>query len=84
MFNISDYLSKFKHILGAEKIQKDIVVSVLKSEAGINIDSDIVSVKRGVALINGSPALKSTIFLHKEKILTELKSVTENKIFDIR
>lgn len=84
MFNISNYLSKFKHILTSEQIQKGVVVSVIKEVCGIELNKDSVSVKNGVVSVSGSQALKSALFIQKENILRRLKDVSDGRIVDIR
>jgi len=84
MFNISNYLSKFKSVLVSNKISKDVVSSIIKDVSRVTVDPKNVTIKSGVVYIKASPAVKSTLFVHKELILKKIKETSDNKLFDIK
>lgn len=84
MFNISEYLSKFKHILTNEKIQKDVVISVVQEHTSIILEPDVISVKNGVVTFNVPPVMQSTLFIYKQPMEAKLRAVSDNKIHTIR
>lgn len=75
MNNLGNFLDKFKNLLGSSKFQKDAVISIIKSISGISLEEKDVEIKNHVVRIKASPAVRSEIFMHKQKIIDELKKV---------
>lgn len=84
MFNVSDYLARFKHLLTSEKFLKEGVVSIVKEYTQIELPIDAVTIRSGVAKLDVSPAVRAAIFIKKEAILISLKKELGNKVADIQ
>ena len=69
MFNISQYLERFKNLGGTERELKVVVVLAVKEAVGIEIDAGKVVFQNGEVIIKVNPAAKNSIFIKKEKIL---------------
>ncbi|MEQ1500076.1 MAG: hypothetical protein ABL917_01735 [Parcubacteria group bacterium] len=84
MFNIEKLLEKFSRNI--DKLEFDIVnaINIIKSETGINLAKEDVEIKNYVLYIKCSPAIKNRIFISKQNILDKIKSITPNKILDLR
>jgi hypothetical protein len=79
MNNLGGLFDKFKHIFSDAKFQKGAVISTINNIAKINLEEKDIEIKDYKIVVKGSPALKSTIFMHKQKILAELKNILDTK-----
>lgn len=84
MFNISDYLGKFKNLGQGEKQLKEIVSGVLKEIVGVDILPANISVKNGIVGLKTTPGIKGAIFIKKEEILARIKGKTTLIVIDLR
>ena len=85
MNNLGDYLDKFKKIFSGAKFQKDAVISIINSTAKIQLSEKDFEVKNFSIKLTTSPAVKSVIYMHKQKILEALKANLGNEApVDIR
>jgi hypothetical protein len=85
MFNISNYLEKFKNILGSEEILRSYVCDSVFKNLSVKIDPKNIEIKNGVAYIKAKPAVKCEIFIKKGAILSEIATCTGKKnIIDLR
>ncbi|MBL7045363.1 MAG: hypothetical protein ISR98_02075 [Parcubacteria group bacterium] len=73
MFNISDYLAKFKNITPPDKFVKDELIAVVKEVAGIDIEKSNIDVRNGTIFLSLDPLIKNEIFLKKNEVLESLK-----------
>ncbi|MBT3283013.1 hypothetical protein HN375_02555 [bacterium] len=73
MFNISDYLSKFKNITPPDKFVKDELVAVVKEVVGVEIEKDSIDVRNGTVFLSVDPIIKNEIFLRKTEVLESLR-----------
>ena len=73
MFNIADYLSKFKNIGQGEKALKQNIVSSILEITGINLSIDKIEVKNGEATLKVSPGIRTAVFIKREQILSKIK-----------
>lgn len=76
MFNIAQYLEKFKNLGGTERGLKEAIVFSVKKVVGVDIDAKDISLKNGEAFIKASPTIKNAIYIKKGQIL----KTTEEKI----
>lgn len=83
MFNIGEYLEKFKTISHSRGLLKNSVAESIKEVCNIDIDPKRIIVKDYVARINEKPIIKTEIFLKKTKILEVLNKKTSGKIMDV-
>lgn len=85
MKGISLLLEKYKTIGIKEDELVDTVCEVINNLFGDDtIDRSKVSMSDGVVHMDVSGALRSELFLHKEKILTALRNETTLRIDDMR
>ncbi len=82
MFNIGEYLNKFKKISENRDFLRKAVSEAVKNICGIDIDPEDIDVRDGIARIRSKPIIKNEIFLKKNKIMDFLKNKTD-KIADI-
>jgi hypothetical protein len=73
MFNISDYLSRFKNITPPDKFVKDELVAVVKDVIGVEIKKDNIDVRNGTIFLSVDPIIKNEIFLKKAEVLESLR-----------
>jgi len=83
MFNIGEYLEKFKTRHQARDFLRNSVAGAVKEVCGIKISPEKIEVKNFVARINEKPIVKTQIFLKKIKILEILDKKTDGKVKDI-
>lgn len=87
MFNIGNFLEKFKSITPPDKFVKDGLVSVVKETTNIEIEKENIDVRNGTIFITADPIIKNEIFLKKGEImqsLTEKLKEYKKTIKDIR
>ena len=83
MFNIAEYLEKFKLRYQARDFLRNSVAEVVKKVCGIEIDPKKIEVKNFIARVNEKPIIKTQIFLKKTKILEILDKKTGGKVKEI-
>lgn len=74
MFNITQFLEKFKKIGFDKESQKTIVIDVLKS---FSIPVENVSIKNRVVTIKASSIVKNQIYIKKAEILKKLNNIDD-------
>ncbi len=85
MFNIEEYLSKFKVILKKDGAIKGVIKDVLDKELKTNISKEDIKISQGIIFLKAPPILKSEILLRKNKILEKISNkIGSKKIQDIR
>ena len=83
MFDIAQYLEKFKRMSQSKGFLRDTVVGVIKDVCKFDVDPQKIEIKNGIARINEKPIIKTEIFLKKTKILDILKEKTNGKIVEV-
>lgn len=73
MFNISQYLEKFKNIGETERSLKEVLARAIKVATNIEIEIKNIIIKNNEAFIKVSPIIKNTIYIKKEQILKLVK-----------
>ncbi len=73
MNNLGGLLEKFKNVLGASKLEKDVVVSIVRDVGKVNLKEKDFEIKNFVIKLSVSPVIKNEIFMRKQKILIALK-----------
>jgi len=69
MFNISNYLEKFKKITPPNKFIKDVFIGVVKNTTNIILKKDDIDIRNGIIFISTDQIIKNEIFLQKNKIM---------------
>jgi hypothetical protein len=83
MFDIAQYLEKFKNIISSQDFLRNSVAESIREVCSINIDPKNIIIKNYTARINDRPIVKTSIFFKKTKILGVLDKKTNGKIKDI-
>ncbi len=83
MFNIGEYLEKFKIRHQSRDSLRNSVADVIKEICGIEIEPKKIEIKNFIARINERPIVKTQIFLKKQKILEILDKKIEGKVKEI-
>ncbi len=73
---IGDYLEKFFISHTAQLSIKSTISIVIKNITGINIPESLIGVRNQSIHLNVHPVVLSELFLHKQKLITELKKET--------
>jgi hypothetical protein len=77
MKNIDEFLKKFT-VIENPLNKKDEVLRILKTSFNINLNTEDVSIEKGVMRIQCHPTIKSHLFLKKDEILSTLNfSITD-------
>lgn len=84
MDNLSGFLAKFRRVLETTQDEQDAVIATISEVSKISLTSKDVVIKNGNITIEGSPALKSKIFISKDKILAALQEKFPKKFRSIR
>lgn len=72
MKNIGDFLSKFK-IIRNPKQNREVITHIIKEVTSIELDDSCVQIKNKIVFIHAHPAIKSAIFIKKDKIISLIK-----------
>ncbi|MEI6190903.1 MAG: hypothetical protein WCP24_00870 [bacterium] len=84
MFNIAQYLEKFKTLGLGDQSLKEAFVSVIKEVVGMEIEEKSIMVKDGEIIIKVSPSIKNAIYIKKAQILKRVEEKVGQKTIDIR
>jgi hypothetical protein len=85
MFNISQYLDKFKNAHTKAFLSKNGVISILLSVVGVKIERKDIDIRNGICFIVAQPMIKNQIYIKKQKILEELaKNADTRMIKDVK
>jgi hypothetical protein len=80
MFNISDFLEKFKKFDQDKTLQTENIQKSIENVVGVKVDKKDIRIKEGILHIQGSPALRQEVFLKKESLLSLIKA---EGVFDV-
>lgn len=83
MFNINDYLDKFKNLGLSNKENKKIVLTTIFDLLRINLDEESLKIKDGVIIFRVNSVIKNSIYIKKSLLIDELKK-KGIKVYDIR
>lgn len=83
MFNVADYLKKFaKFAEDSETVRQVITRAMFEvcGTAGVPFET-----RKGIIYIQGTPTLKSLMFMNKERLLEKIRAeLPKMRILDIR
>lgn len=71
---IAELLKKFKNITAAQELIKNETTEIVDKKTGIRIDAQHIRLSGNKIILDGSPAMKSAIFMRKNEILNDLKN----------
>jgi hypothetical protein len=78
MNGISNFLQKFLNLEKDNNTKLSLILEIIKKETGLDLKKEMLEIKSENLKLNCSPVFRNEIFMHKEKIETELK---KQKIF---
>ena len=84
MFNIAQYLEKFKTLGLGDQSLKEALVSVIKEVVGVEIETEDIILKDGEVIIKVSPSIKNAIYIKKDQVLKLVGEKIGNKTRNIR
>ena len=84
MFNIAQYLDKFKTLGQGERILKQTIQLTLKETLNLEIDIQSITIKNGEILFKVSPAIKNLLFIKKQLLLDKIQEKTTAIILNLR
>ena len=84
MFNIAQYLEKFKNLGGTERELKEALSFAVKKVVGVEVETKNIILRDGEAIIKVSPAIKNAIFVKKEQVLKAVEEKIGRGIGEIR
>lgn len=73
MNNLSEFLKKFKVLVGDKTQEKKVVQETLLSVLGISVDFDNISIKESTCSLRISPIERTELMLRKTEVLKEVK-----------
>ncbi len=79
MFNIDNFLIKFKNLTNKDKIIKDIFSKIVLNILNIKINNKDIYIKKDILYIKTSSINKNEIFLNKSLLIKEVKKKLKNK-----
>ncbi len=84
MFNISQFLEKFRVIGEASVLSKEIVMKAI-AESGVSLEPAAVTLRGDTIHVHAHPLIKNQLFLKKKYILEALKlNPKTERIADLR
>jgi hypothetical protein len=83
MLDISKFFQKFASLQAESVLSKEKIITAVKNISGLSIEGKNFGLQDGILRFNLSPVKKSEIFMHKDKILSELNSLG-SAVRDIR
>lgn len=82
---LSFFLQKFALLRPSDESLKRAVSAAIEDEVGASVPAKNIKIERGTAFIQGNGALKSEIFLKKNRILEKARDMAPGKeLRDIR
>jgi hypothetical protein len=73
MFNIADFLGKFKNLGLNERLLKEVIKEVVKDVANLDLEVKNILVKGDEIIFKVSPAIKNVLYIKKQLILDKIK-----------
>jgi len=73
MIEIKDLLLNFRNILLTEDLKKDLIIRIIFSIVGIQLNREDIKIQNGVLYLNTKPIYKNEIFIKQKEILSNLK-----------
>jgi len=74
MFQINQFLDRFKNISNSEKVKKQLVTEIL-TKNNIPVKIEQISFSKTTVFIKVSPIIKTEILFRKDEILKEIKNL---------
>ena len=79
MIEVKDLLLRVNKLLFSEEIKREAISGVIFQVLKIKVFKDDIKIKNNIIYLNIKPLYKNEIFIKKNQILSELRSVLGNK-----
>ena len=76
---VKQFLQKFAHLTLPDDTLKRLFIELVERDFGLKVERDQLTFRNGVLLVNVSSAMKSELYLRKNKILAKLKDELGSK-----
>lgn len=67
------FLDKYKNLTPPDGVMRQAVTDVLNNTFGTSISVDVVHVRNNVVWLEVSPAIKNTVAIYKNELITQLQ-----------
>ncbi|MEX1028376.1 MAG: hypothetical protein WD049_10305 [Candidatus Paceibacterota bacterium] len=84
MFNIQEYLKKFRALSSTEGEVKDATVAVIEAKIGTVLSPSEVVYRGKQVFITAHPAVKNEIMLRRREVVAAIQAKTSLVVRDIR
>ena len=85
MKDLSSFFTRIKNLYDKEVGNTSLIIDIFKNTAGVTLSTKQISLKEGILSIQANSAIKSQIFIRKEKLLQAFtEAVPQSHIRDIR
>ena len=84
MWNISQYLDKFKNLGLGERLLKEAIRTSVKEVLKFDLDTKSILIKNGEVTFKVTPAMKNAIFIKKAQILKRMEENGVENVGEIR
>jgi len=85
MRSITDLLRQYANLAPPNKSIRSAVSNALKSVCGLDISIKDITYNRGLIQLNVSPPVRSTVFMHKNRIIDAVnKELGSLRVNDVR
>lgn len=74
MFQLNQFLNRFKNLTNTEKVKKQLISEVIKNN-NIPIDINQISIIKNTIFIKTNPIIKTELLLKKEIILADIQKI---------
>lgn len=74
MFQLNQFLDRFKNLTNTEKVKKQLISEVIKNN-NIPIDINQISIIKNTIFVKTNPIIKTELLLKKEIILADIQKI---------
>ncbi len=83
MKNLKDLLGRFAKALGSDVSEREAVADVVRETLGFDIDPKNISFENEAVVIATTPTRKNEIYIHEEKILSNIRERCRTRVVRI-
>lgn len=78
------FLERYKNLIPTDRVIKETVVEVLEEVCDVSIETNQVTVRRGVVFLRVSPHVRALVYRKKDQLMQEVSSRSGKDITDVR
>ncbi len=79
--HISSFLERIKNLVSHGDETRLYIKDTISTQIGFTIDSEAITLDKGIIRVAVSPLVKNEIFMRKEKILLEINTYLTDKTY---